>query len=75
MPRSAADRQRERRQRKAKGVSVLPLEINLGAIADKLAEAGLLAEWSTEDPKAVAQALASALEHIEAWPVTRDGEG
>ena len=62
MPKSAADRQRERRRRKAQGTSVLAIEINIGMVADTLIERGLLQEWSSDDPQAVADALARALE-------------
>ncbi len=72
MARSAAERQRSRRARKALGKCVLPLTINLGDIADKLVDAGLLAEWSAEDAVAIADALAQALERLEVLSVTRD---
>lgn len=73
--RSAADRQRDRRARKKCGRSVLPLELDLGETADKLVEAGLLEGWSAEDPKAIASALAAALDRLEAWPSSLKSKG
>lgn len=62
MPKSAADRQREHRRRKAQGRSVLPIEVDVSLIADVLVDQGLLQEWSSDDPQAIADALARALE-------------
>lgn len=72
LARSAAERQRNRRARKALGKCVLPLTINLGDIADKLVDAGFLPEWSAEDAEAIANALARALERSDLLRVTRD---
>lgn len=72
LPKSAAERQRESRARNKCGKKFLALELDLGETADKLVEAGFLEGWSAEDPKAIAAALAAALDRIEVWPVTRD---
>lgn len=55
---------RKFRQRKREGKLLLRwIEID-NATADDLVEAGLLEEWSTEDPKAVAEAVVKLLKML-----------
>jgi hypothetical protein len=55
---SDADRQRARRARRRHGGAVLQVEIdNLGALADVMVELQLLAQWDSEDRKAIAAAV------------------
>lgn len=69
-PKTEAERQRARRRRRAVDEAVLAVTVKKGETADRLVEAGFLAEWSTEDPTEIAKAIAKALEKL--LPVTRD---
>jgi hypothetical protein len=58
---TSADHVRRFRQRQREGKLLLPrIEID-GSIADDLVEAGLLQEWDTEQPEAVAEAVVRLL--------------
>ena len=60
-PRTAAERQRIRRRRRADGRVIVPVEIDLGEVADALVQARLLSEWDTEDRGKVAGALSKII--------------
>ena len=64
MAKTAAERQREKRKRRSAGRGVLPVECNLGAVADWLVEKNLLKGWDSDDPRAIAAALAVALDQL-----------
>jgi hypothetical protein len=50
------------RRRQREGLLLLPrIEISR-SVADDLVEAGLLAEWDTENPQAIAEAILKAVE-------------
>lgn len=66
MGKSAAQRQRDRRQRKAQGRAVFAIECDAGATADWLVACGELPEWDAEDRAAIAAALARRLEKLTA---------
>jgi len=53
---------------------VLPVEVdNLGNLADALVEHGLLAQWDSENRKAIAAALSRVIALWLCPSVTRDG--
>lgn len=52
------------RQRKRRGRAVLPIEIDLGAVADILVEGNWLCAWDANDRAKIKQALEAA---IAAW--------
>jgi hypothetical protein len=59
---TGAERTRLHRQRRRAGVVVLRIAVEIGSVADFLAEAGLLREWDIEDRDAVARAIERMLE-------------
>jgi hypothetical protein len=68
----AAGRMRRLRARRARQVVVLPIEVEkLSELGDDLFEAKRLPEWSTDDSKAIAEAISLLLKDWQA--VTRNG--
>ena len=59
-----ADRQRAYRQRRAEGIAVLPVAIDLDRVSECLVEAGLLLEWDATDREKIADAIAAA---VDVW--------
>ncbi len=57
MAKTAAQRQREYRQRKVKRQTILAIPLDAGAVASWLVECGDLPEWDSEDRDAIAAAL------------------
>ena len=66
MAKTAAQRQREWRQRKAEGRGKLGLDCNIGAVADWLVTEGDLQEWDAEDRTKISAALARRIEKLTA---------
>lgn len=52
------------RRRQREGLLLLPRIAIENSIADDLVEAGLLQDWSTEDPQAVAEAVLKLLRSL-----------
>jgi hypothetical protein len=60
------------RERKRKGKLLLPrIEID-NSVADDLVEAGVLQEWDTENPQAIAAAIVKLLKLLPLRPVGND---
>jgi hypothetical protein len=64
VPSGNAQRCRMRRSRKRAGMAALGVEVPLGRLADRMVEAGLLPEWSSEDRQAITAALSRM---VAAW--------
>lgn len=72
MPKSAAERQKARRTRLARGEILVQLKLTR-AEADRLAALGLLADWDDGNPEAITAAVSL---HLRAsLGVTRDDAG
>jgi hypothetical protein len=57
----ASERVKRHRRRKRAGLTVLPVAVDLGAVAEFLVDRGFLETWDDRDRDAVARALATAL--------------
>ena len=58
----ASERVKRHRQRRRAGLTVLPIAVDLGAVAEFLIDRGFLEAWDDRDRDAVARALATALD-------------
>lgn len=65
MPRTAADRMRVLRKRRARGFAVLPIEVDEVDLPEKLVAAGYLSADQVDDRAAVARAASRLLSSIE----------
>jgi len=57
-----SERVKRHRQRRRAGLTVLPIAVDLGAVAEFLIDRGFLEAWDDRDRDAVARALATALD-------------
>jgi len=63
---SGASRQRQLRQRRRDGLAVFKIEASVFELADRLVDAGWLAEWDADDRTAIEAALDRAIQHLVA---------
>jgi len=63
---TGASRQQRLRQRQRAGLAVFKIEANAFELADRLVDAGWLAEWDADDRTAIEAALDRAIQHLVA---------
>ena len=60
---SAAQRQERRRQRAARGLVVLPVELPFIELSERLVDEGLIGAWDATDREVVKDALSKIIRH------------
>ena len=58
---SGAEKVRRHRARKRRGEAVLPIKVNVGAVAELLIDHRMLREWDAHDRDKVREALEAAM--------------